>query len=195
MEKVSWITEQLTVLAEAFGESVTEARLDIYVQSLIDIPREKLAEGFKRALRETKFFPKISELRDLSGWSPQDQKTVEAQAAWKYVNEYLQTWGVDRLPVRSGGKWIEPPALNPRTEYALQQIGGLWRLNQITDESYPFVFRDFCAAYELAPVAERMTPQLSEQFSKLGLKGKVEELSKQKKLGGGIAEFDHKREK
>jgi len=173
----SWISKQLTVLAEAFGESLTVERVEIYAGGLIDIPQDGLETAFRRALYELKWFPKMSELRDLSGSTADDQRKVEAQAAWTYVNEYLRKWGIDQLPVRSGGKWITAPPLEPRLEYAIRRIGGLWRLNQITDESYPFVYKDFCEAYNLAPVAELMTPQLLEQFGDRKLAGNVKQLT------------------
>src|SRR5437667_1586299 len=132
---LSWISDELTILAEAFGEPLTEERVEIYARGLIDIPRDRLEVAFRRALYEVKWFPKLSELRDFSGASADDQKKVEAQAAWNYLNKYLAEWGVDRLPVRSAGQWITAPPLEPRLEYALRQIGGLWRFNQVTDES------------------------------------------------------------
>lgn len=173
----SWISKQLTILAEAFGEQLTLERVEIYVTGLVDVPQERLKISFERALYELKWFPKLAELRDLSGTSADDEKKVEARAAWDYANEYLREWGVDRLPVRSGGQWITAPPLEPRLEYAIRQIGGFWRLNQVTDESYPFVFRDFSEAYALAPVAELMESRLLQQFSRRELEGCTRELS------------------
>jgi hypothetical protein len=172
---LEWIHDQLTILAEGFGEPLTQERAEIYVSGLIDIPQDRLKAAFKRALYELKFFPRLAELRDLSGSSAEEEKKVEAQAAWQQANDYLRKWGVDKLPVRSAGKWITPPPLDPRLEYAVRQIGGLWRMNQVTDETYHFIFRDFCEAYMLAPVAELMAPQLLEQFSVRQLAGRIEE--------------------
>lgn len=176
MAFLEWIHDQLTVLAEGFGEPLTQERAEIYVSGLIDIPQDRLKAAFKKALYELKFFPRLAELRDLSGSSAEEEKKVEAQAAWQQANEYLRKWGVDKLPLRSAGKWITPPPLDPRLEYAVRQIGGLWRLNQVTDETYHFMFRDFCEAYMLAPVAELMAPQLMEQFSIKQLAGQIREL-------------------
>jgi hypothetical protein len=172
--------DQLTILAEGFGEPLTQERAEIYVSGLVDIPQDRLKAAFKRALYELKFFPRLAELRDLSGSSAEEEQKVEAQAAWQQANEYLRKWGVEKLSVRSGGKWITPPPLEPRLEYAIRQIGGLWRLNQVTDETYHFMFRDFCEAYMLAPVAELMAPKLLEQFSVRALAGQIKELP----LGG-----------
>jgi len=173
---LDWIHDQLTILAEAFGEPLTQERAEIYVGGLIDMPQDRLKVAFRRALYELKFFPKLAELRELSGSSADEEEKVEAQAAWEYANEYLRRWGAVKLPIRSAGKWITPPPLEPRLEYAIRQIGGLWRLNQVTDETYHFMFRDFCEAYMLAPVAELMAPQLLEQFSVRALAGQIKEL-------------------
>ena len=165
---------QLTALAEAFGEQLTLERVDIYVGGLADLSQDQLRAAFRRALYELKWFPKLAELRDLAGSKTEELK-VEAQAAWNYVNDYLRKWGVDRLPVRSGEKLISAPPLAPRLEYAVRQIGGLWRLNQVTDQNYHFIFRDFCDAYALAPLAELMEPQLLEKFNIPELASQVRE--------------------
>lgn len=174
---LEWIHDQLTILAEAFGEPLTQERAEIYVGSLSDISQERLRAGFHRALNQSTFFPKVAELRHLAGSNAEDEKKVVAQAAWNYVNEYLRKWGVDRMPIRSGGQWITAPPLEPRLEYALRQVGGLWRLNQVTDENYAFVLRDFCEAYTLAPVAELMAPQLLELFADRKLIGNIKQLA------------------
>ena len=175
---LEWICDELAILAEAFGETaLTDARREIYAGGLSDIPRDRLKVAFSRALYESKFFPKLAELRTLSGQSAADEKKVEAEAAWRYVNEYLRKWGVNRLPIRSSGKWITAPSLEPRLEYAVRQIGGLWRLNQLTDENFPFIFRDFCEAYALAPLAELMAPQLAERFGDRKLLGNIKQLT------------------
>jgi flagellar motor protein MotB len=46
------------------------------------------------------------------------------------------------------------------------------------------MFRDFCEAYMLAPVAELMAPQLLEQFNVRALVGQIKELP----LGGALNE-------
>jgi hypothetical protein len=187
---LDWIHDQLTILAEAFGEPLTLERAEIYVGGLADILQERLKAGFRRSLYELKFFPRLAELRDLSGWSVEEEKKVEAQAAWQQVNEYLRKWGVEKLPIRSGGKWITAPPLEPRLEYAVRQIGGLWRLNQVTDETFHFMFRDFCEAYMLAPVAELMAPELLQQFSVRELAGRVKEFQDSREVEPKIASED-----
>jgi hypothetical protein len=171
-----WIGEQLTILAEAMGESLSRARLQIYAADLADLEKSQLETAFGRARRELKFFPKIAELRDLAGVAAaKDTRNVEAEAAWKWANGYLRKWGVDLLPIYCGGTRTNPPALPSRIDYALRRIGGLRGLNQITEESRPFMFRDFCEAYNLAPIADSLALQLAGKFPIS--EGKVKQLT------------------
>lgn len=67
LEHLDWINDQLTVLAEAFGERLTEERQEIYCAGLADIPQDRLDVSFRRARYELKWFPKLAELRELAG--------------------------------------------------------------------------------------------------------------------------------
>ena len=154
-----WIGEQVTILAEAFGESLTPQRVKIYAADLADIDQARLAIAFQRAPIELNFFPKIAELRELAGAKAEDQAHVEAAAAWEFTNRYLQKHGVVIYDDDNR------PPLEPRIDYALRRIGGLNSLNQITEKSRPFMFKDFCEAYRQGPIADKLTPQLNELFS------------------------------
>lgn len=70
MELLDWINDQLTILAEAFGEGLTEQRQEIYCGGLADIGQERLDVAFRRARYELKWFPKLAELRELAGILP-----------------------------------------------------------------------------------------------------------------------------
>lgn len=70
MELLEWITDELTILAEAFGESLSEQRHEIYCHALADICQDLLRTAFRRARYELKYFPKIAELRELAGVLP-----------------------------------------------------------------------------------------------------------------------------
>jgi len=163
-EILGWLVEQVTILAEATGEAMTPARLKIYAADLVDLGRPRLEAAFVRARRECRFFPKIAELRDLAGAAAKDQRDVEAEGAWKWANDYLHKWGVDLMPLWSNGKTIEAPAIPARIQYALRRIGGIRALNQVTEKNRPFMFKDFCEAYNLAPVADLLMPQLIAKF-------------------------------
>ena len=70
MELLEWINDELTILAEAFGESLTEQRQEIYCGGLVDIHQDRLRTAFRRARYELKYFPKLAELRELAGALP-----------------------------------------------------------------------------------------------------------------------------
>ena len=163
------------------GEVLTPVRLQLYAADLADLDRCQLETAFRRARRELKFFPKIAELRDLAGAAAKDERNVEAEGAWKWANDYLRKWGVDLMAIYSGGKRIEAPVIPARIAYALRRIGGLSGLNQVTADSRPFVFRDFCEAWNLAPIAETLAPQLADKFPIT--EGQVKQLT-----NGAIAE-------
>jgi hypothetical protein len=149
----------------------------MYAVALGDLSDQAIEHAIKRAICELKWFPKPAELRELAGAAGKDQRSVEAEAAWKFANDYLRKWGVDRMPMFRPGKTIEAPALPPRIDYALRRIGGLRGLNQITEENRPFMFKDFCEAYNLAPIAGTLTPQLASQFGAPLLEGNVKQLT------------------
>ena len=172
-----WLIDQVVILGEAYAEELTDARLRVYAADLADLNRMQLEIAFAQARRELKFFPKIAELRELAGAKVADAQKVEAEAAWKFAGDYLRKWGVDLLPLYSGGNIIEAPALPARIEYAMRRIGGLRGLNGVTDESRPFMFKDFVEAYNLAPMAESLAPQLAETFCDRKLLGKARQLT------------------
>lgn len=133
----------------------------MYTESLADLSDAQIRLCIGRAIRELEWFPKPAKLRELAGvGKPEDARKVEANAAWESANRYLQRHGV----VKYDRDFITRPPLPPRIEYALRRIGGLSGLNQITADSRPFMYRDFCEAYELAPMAELLAPQLEEKF-------------------------------
>ena len=70
MELLDWINDELTILAEAFGEQLTDQRQEIYCGGLADIQQDQLRVAFRRARYELKWFPKLAELRGLAGASP-----------------------------------------------------------------------------------------------------------------------------
>ena len=158
---LDWAIKQLTILAVAFGspEGVTAERLRIYAADLLsDLSQEQLAGAFARCRRELKFFPQIAELRELVAAKPEDHEQVEAEAAWQFANAYLQKHGVVTYDDDNR------PPLDSRIDYALRRIGGLNGLNQITEKSRAFMFRDFCEAYRQAPMADLLKPLLNELF-------------------------------
>src|ERR1700746_3835424 len=69
LEFLEWINDELTILAEAFGEPLTEQRQEIYCAGLSDLNQNQLSLAFRRARYELKWCPKLAELRELAGAS------------------------------------------------------------------------------------------------------------------------------
>jgi len=162
-----WLAEQVTVLAEIFGESMTPARLKGYVASLSDLDTPRLRDAFVRAPHELKFFPKPAELRELAGVpKPGQREQVEAEAAFNLVVFHLERNGVD-AGVRS---------LPERVQYAVRACGGLDRFNRRLqvhygddenpsemEDYFTFLQRDFAEAYKNSLVHDEMDSELAEK--------------------------------
>lgn len=152
-----WLGKQLLALAVALDVELADERIQIYAFDLRDLSREQLEVAFTRARRECKWFPKISELREFACVGQKNMQNVEAEAAWEWAVQFLRTWGIERMSEYKRGEIISsPPPIPARTDYALRRIGHLEGLNSLTDENWPFKFRDFCAAYAEYPVAQSM---------------------------------------
>src|SRR5207247_6530076 len=113
------------------GEKVSAQRLQIYASDLADLDQRQLEVAFRRARTELKFFPKISELRDLAGVTKQEEcNAVEAYAAFQSVIRHLERNGID-AGVRS---------LTWRMQYAVRQCGGLATfINRLSVKTFRFV--------------------------------------------------------
>jgi hypothetical protein len=172
-----WIGEQLTIVAEVFGQTLSAPRLKLYVEALIDLGQSRLAIALQRVVRECKWWPKPAEIRELAGACVADERMVRAEAAWQQANDYLNEWGVERLPIYRAGKKIKAPPIPPEIDYALRRIGGLRGLNQITQESRPFMFRHFCESYLLAPTADAFGYLSAVMPERAGLTGETENLA------------------
>lgn len=149
-----WIGEQITILAEAFGESLTAARLKIYVEHLADIPVEQLKNAFQRAADECTFFPKIAELRQFAGQSRKELNEAGAVAAWHEVQNFLSKWGVRRWTHSVYGA---APELGERTEYAIRCVGGLERINRASDHEFGYLQKQFIDSWQAFDVTKGMT--------------------------------------
>jgi hypothetical protein len=163
-----WIGEQITILAEAFNEPLKEARFRVYVADLEDLTPEQLAVGFARARRELKFFPRISEIRDLAGASPESSDDAEARAAWdalmNFVSRYVQSDVFGNYAPDQGCRATPMPILSERILDSVRRSGA-WRAYKcMTLSDFPFqqkrFFEEFKAwhAVNAVPVARLALP-------------------------------------
>jgi hypothetical protein len=173
---LGWLVEQLTVLAEAMGETMTAARLKIYAADLADIEGAALAVAFQRARRECRFFPKIAELRELAGVGRAEQQDAEARRAWdeltKFVRKYVGN-DVHSNFCPEHGSYSNFPKLCDRILDTVRRTGG-WKVYAcMTDDDFPFMQKRFFAEYEAWSAVERIElPELISQMPQLHLVAK-----------------------
>src|SRR5437764_1167478 len=89
---LGWLTDQITILAEAFGEPMTAARLKVYAADLADLEHSQLELAFHCARRDLTFFPKIAELRKLAGADQVEQEDAEARKAWDVLTSFVRKY-------------------------------------------------------------------------------------------------------
>jgi hypothetical protein len=95
--KAEQIIDNLTLLATAYSEPLSPERIEVYTSVLFDLSPEELAHGFRRALRETKWWPKPSELLEFCtnrASAMEDKLTIDR--AWNWLHQYLDWFGVSR---------------------------------------------------------------------------------------------------
>jgi hypothetical protein len=141
---------------------------EVYIVALADLSDEQFQRATMRAIRELKFFPRPSELRELSGiGNPKEQLDAEAHAAFQAVITSLERRGVD----------AGIPHLPDRTQFAVRQCGGLYQFNtrlqvQYGDDENPghvesrsaiFLQKEFIEAYRAYDVHKAILPQLTEK--------------------------------
>ena len=136
----------LYAVAQAVGESLNEDRVDLYLQALADLPFEPLAECLKALIIESRWFPKIPDIREkVLGAAPEKKLTreAEAEAGWERVLHFADHWHPDIGALRGA------PKLTERERRALTIIGGPEQVqNQFNGgQGMPFLHRDFLAAY------------------------------------------------
>lgn len=123
-------TEVFIGLCEYFDKKFSQALLEIYWTALKDWPIEQFVESANRAVRELKFFPKISELIELVEGDPSEQ----AERSWLQLLDAVRCYG--------GGcsVWFE----DGRIVRCIQAMGGweqvcMWTVNETKYRHAEFV--------------------------------------------------------
>jgi|SRR5437899_13085160 len=150
--RTDWIMEQITVLAEAFGEALTPERLRVYAHDFGDLDLESLRLAFTCARRELKFFPKIAEIRKLAGAGREQAQDAEARKAWDILASFVRKYVSNDVHGNYGPEhgWYPKshPKLSDRILATVRRTGG-WKLYAcMTDGDFPFVQKRFFEDYE-----------------------------------------------
>jgi hypothetical protein len=153
------IVRRLMVIAEAVGESLTEGRIEIYVNALCYVPYAALMRALARCPTECKWFPKIPELLEMAGVS--HDLEAEAEAAWMTLEQFLCRHYHPDLGIHgyeSGGRHHPAPKLDARTSLAMRACGGPSRINDSVkdydENKYCWVKKEFISAWKRAPAVQ-----------------------------------------
>jgi hypothetical protein len=112
------IIDNLTLLATAYNEPLSPERIEVYTSVLFDLSPEELAHGFRRALRETKWWPKPSELLEFcTGRASAMEDKLMIDRAWNWLHRYVEWFGVNRKT-----RWLLQGRFfnSPRIEAAIE---------------------------------------------------------------------------
>ena len=89
------LVDGLTLLGTVFGESLTPEHYEVYASVLGNLSPDELQYGFNRALRETKWWPKPSELLEFcTGRASAMADKLTIDRAWNFVRQYIEWFGV-----------------------------------------------------------------------------------------------------
>lgn len=148
------IREWLAIFGANYGRLLSEAQAGIYETYLPAVPVADLKAGFERALRTCGRFPTVADLTRCI-LAPEKEKreieslelAVKAERAWQLLEERREEWGLELLPMYSGGKVHHPPELDAPTENALRACGGWERFCSYDPEYYGLMRKQFIEAY------------------------------------------------
>jgi hypothetical protein len=105
--------ELMVGIGEAYGESVSDARMEIYFAALADLPIEAIRTAATIHVRASKFFPRAAELREAIDGSSDDR----ADLAWVGLLQLIRRVGYMGTPT-----WADPVA-----QRAAMELYGGWR--------------------------------------------------------------------
>lgn len=117
------IVKILTVLASAYPEiELPPATVRIYEQTLSDIPAEVLRAATLDLIAESKWFPKVAEIRQRAfALMAEQDGTPDAYSAWAMALDYVRA-GRGHPIAGQSREWDIPPVI----EQTVRQVGG-WR--------------------------------------------------------------------
>lgn len=133
--------EGMALLAERWNREISPVMSRLYATALRDLGASLFMVGIERAVTELTFFPSAKEIRDLA--RPTISAEVRAGEVFGKVlaagthTPHGRRWDLDTVEAECG----------EAARRALVAIGGGRRLSDMTDDAFPFVLRDYAAAF------------------------------------------------
>ena len=123
-------------------------RLPLWLEAFAGMDAETLERLFRRALRDCKFFPKVSDILEPLKKTEEAHVPIEAERKWEQVLAYAVRLSPD-FPDRN------PPRISDRTMTAIRAAGGLDYLRDCEQESLQWARKRFIENYTAWNALER----------------------------------------
>jgi hypothetical protein len=111
--------ELMLGLGETYGESVSDARMEIYFAALADLELADVRAAATAHVQSVKFFPRPAEIREAIAGSTDDR----AALAWNAVLQLVRRVGYPG----TDGRGAAPAFPDPAAERAALELFGGWR--------------------------------------------------------------------
>lgn len=145
-ERMQWALNMYPLQLRPSLETLANYTVE-WLELMSEVGPERFSEALVKAVRESEYFPVISKIRQHAGMGTKQQSAAGASAAWMWLWDYLRKWPFyeysDGVRQPKGA-----PAVPHRINHAARLVGGLMRIQNVTEDALPFVQRDFCAAWE-----------------------------------------------
>ncbi len=153
-----FFVEWMRKLGIAFNQEISEARMALYAEALMDLSPEALETAFRQCVQTCHFFPTVADIRDQVRKQLDATDTFNAERSWVLFKQLFSRWHPD-----VGFLDNDLPELDEAGEYALRTIGGFSRFSQTEKANENFIRKEFIAAYQryretggyLAPTREQ----------------------------------------
>lgn len=105
-------------LGDTFNEPVSEIRAEAYFDALRDLPTAEVLAAGRRAIAESRFFPRPVELREMVAGTADDS----AEAAWNAMRQLVRRYGY----LGTDGRGACPEFPDDATRRAALELYGGW---------------------------------------------------------------------
>lgn len=148
------LAKWLAIFSEMCDKPVSEILAEVYGRALRDLTVEQLEAACIAVVRthQAGRLPLPGDILAKVEGAKGDVKQLEAERAWQELQYSFVDWGYDESTgwfTRKfhNGEFQDHPEFCAAIEYAVRQCGGLGAVIYCADKNFPFVRRDFIAAY------------------------------------------------
>ncbi|MFP5211943.1 MAG: DUF6475 domain-containing protein [Acidobacteriota bacterium] len=161
-----------TGLCEYFDKKFSDPLLEIYFESLKDMPYEQVDAVISMAIRTLKFFPKICELREMVNGRGEDRALI----AWEQLQEAMQR----------AGRYNSVLFADPKISRVVNLLGGWLEVCNWPTDEMKFRRQEFLKAYAALPEGGQpeVLPGITETEN--AARGWLEAIPKPVRIGGPV---------